>query len=529
MFNFKSAKVKTKLVIGFLIVSGIGAIIGINGITKAGQINDLATQMYQEEVIGLGLVSEANLQLISASRAIRSAALASDHETRQQHIDSVLNRLKLLKESLDKSKEYFPDQAGQTILKSAQESLQVYEKGILETIQVIKSENLSEMKDSVTLINRSRADADKIDNLMTDLVNIKKSNASSLNDETDEIYAHIRRTLILLTIFGVLTGIAIGAAITVSITRQLGGEPAEVAQMARSVAQGDLTMAIDTAHALPGSIVQAMHEMQQSLQAVVGSVRQSSDSIATGANQIAAGNADLSNRTEEQASNLQETAASMEQLASTVKSNADAAHMASRLAQSASEAAQRGGSTVKDMVEVMGGIHASSQKIEDIIDVIDGIAFQTNILALNAAVEAARAGEQGRGFAVVASEVRRLSTKSADAAKEIKALIEDSVAQITNGSGLAQAAGSRMDDIVVQVQKVSGMIEEITAATREQSQGIEQINDAVIQLDQVTQHNAALVEEAAAAAGSLNQQAQLLVSSVSVFKTRNVPLVSFNR
>jgi methyl-accepting chemotaxis protein len=291
-----------------------------------------------------------------------------------------------------------------------------------------------------------------------------------------------------------------------------------VARAASAIAEGDLAAPIDASQARPGSVVAAMRDMQRALRQVVGSVREASDSIATGAGQIAVGNADLSQRTEEQASNLEETAASMEELTSTVQSSADTARQAADLARTASAAAQAGGQVVGNVVATMGEINASSQRIADIIGVIDGIAFQTNILALNAAVEAARAGEQGRGFAVVAGEVRALAQKSASAAKEIKGLIHDSVGKVENGSRLVHDAGQAMGTIVTQVQRVADLIGEITAATQEQTAGIGQINEAVTQLDTVTQQNAALVEESAAAADSLNNQAKQLVQAVAVFR-----------
>ena len=251
---------------------------------------------------------------------------------------------------------------------------------------------------------------------------------------------------------------------------------------------------------------------------IVGEVRLSSDSIATGSSEIATGNADLSQRTEEQASNLEETAASMEELTSTVKNNADTAHKAAALAGEASRAAVQGGEVVAQVVSPMEEISAASRKITDIISVIDGIAFQTNILALNAAVEAARAGEQGRGFAVVASEVRSLAQRSADAAREIKTLIGASVEKVENGTQLVSEAGRSMEGIVAQVQRVSDLIGEISSATSEQTTGISQVGEAVTQLDQVTQQNAALVEQSAAAADSLRHQAAKLAEVVSVFR-----------
>jgi methyl-accepting chemotaxis protein len=258
--------------------------------------------------------------------------------------------------------------------------------------------------------------------------------------------------------------------------------------------------------------------MNDSLAKVVGEVRQGTDTMATASSQIASGNQDLSSRTEQQASSLQETAASMEELTSTVKQNADNARQANQLAVSASEVAVRGGSVVSQVVDTMSAINTSSRKIVDIIAVIDGIAFQTNILALNAAVEAARAGEQGRGFAVVASEVRSLAQRSAAAAKEIKGLIDDSVGKVAAGSHQVAEAGQTMEEIVASVKRVTDIMGEIMSASHEQTQGIEQINQAISQMDQVTQQNAALVEEAAAAAGSLQEQAGSLSQVVSVFQ-----------
>jgi methyl-accepting chemotaxis protein len=268
-----------------------------------------------------------------------------------------------------------------------------------------------------------------------------------------------------------------------------------------------------------GQLMQALKHMNDSLAKVVGEVRTGTDTIATASGQIASGNQDLSSRTEQQASSLEETAASMEELTSTVKQNADNARQANQLAVSASEVAVKGGSVVSQVVDTMGSINASSRKIVDIIGVIDGIAFQTNILALNAAVEAARAGEQGRGFAVVASEVRSLAQRSAAAAKEIKTLIGDSVEKVEEGSKQVAEAGRTMEEIVDSVKRVTDIMGEITAASQEQTSGIEQINQAITQMDQVTQQNAALVEQAAAAAQSLQEQAESLVHAVSVFRS----------
>ena len=313
----------------------------------------------------------------------------------------------------------------------------------------------------------------------------------------------------------------IGWVISKGMVRQLGGEPDYAAQVAESMAQGDLATEVTLRAGDQHSLLHAMASMRQSLANIVREVRHGTDAIALASNEIAAGNSDLSARTESQASSLEETAASMEELTSTVKQNAENAVHASQLAGTASEVAKRGGTVVGQVVQTMGAVHASSRKIVDIIGVIDGIAFQTNILALNAAVEAARAGEQGRGFAVVASEVRSLAQRSAEAAKEIKQLIHESVQNVEQGSQLVDQAGATMSEVVDSVRRVTEIITEIATASAEQSQGIDQINEAISNMDSVTQQNAALVEQAASAAESMKNQSAKLAQLVSVFKLSN--------
>ncbi len=318
----------------------------------------------------------------------------------------------------------------------------------------------------------------------------------------------------------VLAGIllAVGLMITRNLLRQLGGEPDVAANITQRIAQGDLTVDIPLQSNDQSSLLYAIKTMRDSLSVIVGQVRTGSEGVATASAEIAQGNNDLSARTESQASALEETAASMEELSSTVSQNADNARQANQLAMSASTVAVQGGEVVAQVVDTMKGINDSSRKISDIISVIDGIAFQTNILALNAAVEAARAGEQGRGFAVVASEVRSLAGRSAEAAKEIKTLINDSVQRVEQGSALVDQAGTTMKDVVQSIRRVTDIMAEISAASSEQSAGVSQVGEAVTQMDQATQQNAALVEEMAAAASSLKSQAHELVDTVAVFK-----------
>jgi methyl-accepting chemotaxis protein len=334
--------------------------------------------------------------------------------------------------------------------------------------------------------------------------------------------AELQRNVMIGNLGALLVTIVLGLLIARTLSRAISGGVGYAASLASKVAQGDLSSPINpNTRDEIGTLLHSLRDMQASLAQVVSRVRQGSESVSTASAEIAQGNHDLSARTESQASALEETAASMEELSSTVKQNADNARQANQLAQSASTVAVKGGEVVAQVVDTMKGINDSSKKIADIISVIDGIAFQTNILALNAAVEAARAGEQGRGFAVVASEVRSLAGRSADAAKEIKTLITDSVGRVEQGSALVDQAGSTMSEVVASIRRVTDIMGEISAASTEQSQGVSQIGEAITNMDQTTQQNAALVEEMAAAASSLKGQAQDLVESVAVFKLAN--------
>ncbi len=328
-------------------------------------------------------------------------------------------------------------------------------------------------------------------------------------------FERISMSLIAVMIVGAMLASIFGLLLLRSIINPL----SEAVEIANRVASGDLTNRIEVNSTNEtGRLMQALKTMNDNLVDLIGKVRMSTESISTATGEIASGNTDLSQRTEEQASSLEETASSMEELTSTVRQNADNARQANQLAAGASEVAVKGGTVVGQVVQTMSSINDSSKKIVEIIGVIDGIAFQTNILALNAAVEAARAGEQGRGFAVVATEVRTLAQRSAAAAKEIKELINDSVTKVEEGTRLVDEAGSTMDEIVSAVKRVTDIMSEISAASQEQSSGIEQVNQAVTQMDEATQQNAALVEEAAAAAESMKEQAHALSQAVTVFK-----------
>jgi methyl-accepting chemotaxis protein-1 (serine sensor receptor) len=351
------------------------------------------------------------------------------------------------------------------------------------------------------------------------LVDKVAENIASLSAEHLKASNAQGRRAALLSVGMMLVAAALAAVMVVVMSRSTVGPIRHAVKVAEAVASGDLSTRIEVRRSdEAGQLLTALKVMNVQLASIVSTVRNSSDSIATRSSQVAAGSADLSQRTEQQASALEQTAASMEELGATVRLNAENALQATSLAAEASNVAARGGQVVGEVVQTMKGIHESSQKIADIIGVIDGIAFQTNILALNAAVEAARAGEQGRGFAVVASEVRSLAQRSATAAKEIKTLIGTSVERVAEGSALVDRAGSQMGEVVTAIRRVTDIVGEISGASAEQSQGVGQVGEAITQIDQVTQQNAALVEESSAAAESLKVQAQHLVQAVSAFR-----------
>ncbi len=416
----------------------------------------------------------------------------------------------------DIAKLRLPAQEQETVAKIG-DSFKAYAAGFETVVVAIQGGQIASTQDANTAMGKHKEAVHGMEKSVDAINERAIQRAAGVVDLVDGVRARAANVQIGLAVAGMLLAVGSCWLLTRSITSPL----REAVRVAETVAAGDLGTHIEVRHRdETGQLLASLQRMNDSLVRIVGDVRNASESIATGSTQIANGNADLSQRTEEQASNLQQTAASMEELTATVKHNADTARQAAQLSAGASAVAAQGGTAFGQVVRTMDDISASSKKIADIIGVIDGIAFQTNILALNAAVEAARAGEQGRGFAVVAGEVRTLAQRSAQAAREIKALIGESVEKVENGTRLVGDAGQTMDDIVAQVKRVSDLIGEISGSSVEQSTGIDQIGHAVNQLDQVTQQNAALVEESAAAAESLKHQAARLAEMVAVFKLR---------
>ncbi|WP_081897665.1 methyl-accepting chemotaxis protein [Massilia sp. BSC265] len=512
-------KVGTRLLLGFFIVSLIGAMVAGIGIRNMGKINDRTDLMYHQELLGISAIKEANLNLSNLGRSLRNALLAPTQEARDQYLADAQATRELMQRNLATGRQLIVTERGKAVLLELDNQLQPYLPMIDELVNKIRSEPLQANSSTIDYMFNIYAPAlAPVTHKLTELSRLKEDYAKEISEESKALYASARGTMVFLVMCAMAAGLGLGVMFTRSLTRQLGGEPAYAVAVAGRIASGDLATDVELRPGDDSSLLFAMRTMRDSLATIVSQVRGGTESIASGSRQIASGNLDLSARTEEQASSLEETASSMEELTSTVKHNADNARQANQLAVAASEVAGKGGAMVAQVVQTMGSINESARKIVDIIGVIDGIAFQTNILALNAAVEAARAGEQGRGFAVVASEVRNLAQRSASAAKEIKALIDESVRNVDSGARLVDEAGDTMKDIVERVVSVAGIIGEITVASQEQAGGIDQINQAISQMDQVTQQNASLVEEAAAASDALQDQARKLAQLVSMFK-----------
>ncbi len=477
-------------------------------------VMSMATGIRKTNVPQVQAIAELELNVTRTSLQLRHAILARNPEELGAALADIAEKQKALYAKLDEFGQNMDDEAGKRAFAPMRGLMDGFWVQGVENVKLIqagqKEEAFAFLVDK-TIPARNR--------LLAVLADEKKRQGDTLAQRVDRLIDDAKMTLysdLSVAILVILLQIGLTLYLR-GVTRQLGADPHELKRVADAVAAGDLALNIRVAPGDKDSAMAALSTMSQKLATTVQTVRQNAEGVANASAEIAQGNHDLSARTEQQASALEQTAASMEQLGSTVRQNADNARTANQLAMSASTVAVQGGEVVAEVVETMKGINASSNKIADIITVIDGIAFQTNILALNAAVEAARAGEQGRGFAVVAGEVRNLAQRSAEAAKEIKELITASVERVELGTQLVDKAGVTMTEVVNSIRRVADIMGEISAASSEQSSGVSQVGEAVTHMDQATQQNAALVEEMAAAASSLNQQAQELVNAVAVF------------
>ncbi len=518
--NFAQMKVSTRLAAGFALVLALLFASLMLSLNRMSAMQDKIHEIVAVNNAQLAQAITIRAALYDRMVAVRNVVLLNTEAEMRPEVERVHAQEKRSNDAVAALTKLFDRPATTAEEKASLARMRELEAALVPVVNRALELGLQNkvQEATKTLIEDVRPVQRKIMAEITTLVELQDKLSAQAANDAQEAYDGARSLSIMLGVVGMLLGAAAALLITRSITKQLGGEPQLAAEVATRIAAGDLDVQIDIAAGDGNSLMFAMKSMRDRLADIVRNVRNGTDTIATASSQIAAGNLDLSSRTEQQASSLEETASSMEELTSTVRQNAENAGQANQLAISASEVAARGGSVVSEVVETMEQINGSARKIVDIIGVIDGIAFQTNILALNAAVEAARAGEQGRGFAVVATEVRSLAQRSAAAAKEIKALIGDSVDKVENGSRLVAEAGSTMDEVVSSVRRVTDIMAEITAASHEQSTGIEQVNQAITQMDQVTQQNAALVEEAAAAADSLQEQAAALSEIVGVFR-----------
>ena len=499
------------LAFGLLIVMMLGVV--VIGLVRFGTVGTVNSRIIEEDWVKAEAANMIDTTTRANARRTMELVLATDAQHLQAIKAAIATNKKTIDEAVATLDKLVHLPKGKALLAQLKEKRGQYVQSFTRVIGLVDG---GARDDAIALIKSETLPA--LDALQEPINGLTALQKRIVANSSTEVLGDIRNSSWVMLALG-LSGLALGSVLAYWITRSITVPLRRAVQVAQTVAAGDLGSHIEVAGRDETSeLLQALRDMNHNLQNIVSQVRSGTDTIATATSQIAAGNQDLSSRTEEQASALEQTAASMQELAGTVKHNFDSGKHANELAESAAQVAAKGGAVVAQVVDTMEAINASSRKIADIIGVIDGIAFQTNILALNAAVEAARAGEQGRGFAVVASEVRSLAGRSAVAAKEIKELISASVDNVSAGCTLVEQAGSTMDEIVVSVRRVADIMGEISLASQDQTTGIDQINQAMVQMDQVTQSNAALVEEAAAAAQSLEQQAQALVQATSVFR-----------
>jgi len=514
--RFSSLRVSTRLGLAFGLVLLMSAVSGGLALNRLRAIEDNLQDVVTDNNVKIRHSSEMSDALHVASRTMRTAALLDDKAQQKAELDKLGASRQRYDQAFEALSRMPASEAGKALRAQIAAARDAARPLNDRFVALATAGNIADA--STVLLGQAIPATQKWQDLIRENIRLQEADTQRLYQEAEADYAAARNLLIGTNLAALVLAALLARRVTRSITGALGGEPEAAAEVAKRVASGDLGTPVPVRAGDAHSLMAQLQAMQASLRQVVATVRHNADSVATASAQIAQGNQDLSQRTEEQASALQQTAASMEQLGATVRHNTDNARQASTLAGQASDVARQGGEVVGQVVDTMKGIQDSSHRIADIIGVIDGIAFQTNILALNAAVEAARAGEQGRGFAVVAGEVRSLAQRSAEAAREIKGLITASVERVEHGTALVDRAGATMAEVVSSIRHVADLMGEVNNASAEQSAGVGQVGQAIGAMDQTTQQNAALVEESAAAAESLRAQAQQLVQTVAVFR-----------
>jgi methyl-accepting chemotaxis protein len=509
-------KLSQKLVGSLMLCAFVTAIVGTVGVLKVREVATMQTEMYDREFIPVRQDGTAAWQAASHFRRLYSYILNPDPAGRADTVRLNHGGEAAILAAFDYERTHASNDAQKQLLSDFDTAWPAYMKS------VAKVEALADQGDQTGALAELKSTTDpmhvKLRTLVIKLSDVRDELAKQRVADGATLVASVTWWIAICALVGVAVAIGLGLVVTRAIVQQIGGEPAAVAQVVELIAGGDLSARVDVGGADRRSILYAVARMQERLATTIGSIRESAESVSVASKQIASGNIDLSARTEEQAASLEQTAASMQELTQTVSQNSDNARHANTLALKAASVADTGSTAVEGMVQTIGQISGSSTRISEITGVIEGIAFQTNILALNAAVEAARAGEQGRGFAVVASEVRSLAQRSASAAKEIKEMISTSVATIQGGTQQASEVSATMVDIKEAIRRVSDIVGEIATASEEQNRSIQQVGQAVTQMDETTQQNAALVEQAAAAAQSLEGQAGKMKQAVSVFR-----------
>jgi methyl-accepting chemotaxis protein len=513
-------RVSTRLALGFGSILVLLLIIMGISLNSLDTLNAKVRTVTDDNWPAAAAAFDARVRNDENAVAIRNLILSDDPADQSTQKGNIAQTQQTMDKDLSVMDRYASEATERTLLQKIEKSRNLYVEKLPQLYKLVETEGTSDRARVRGYLNdQMRPLLAAYQSALGDMVAYQSNRMQDATQDAASAHTEARLLLAATGAVALLLAICVGYLITRGLLRQLGGEPHYAADIAEKIAAGDLSIPVQTKAGDTSSLLYAMKGMRSSLAALVGQVRSGANAIATATGQIAAGNQDLSSRTEEQASSLAETAATMEEITSTVKQNADNAQQANSLAAAAATTATEGGDSVAQLVRTMGEINTTSEHVAEIIGVIDSIAFQTNILALNAAVEAARAGEQGRGFAVVASEVRALAQRSAASAKEIKTLIDTAVKVTSQGDEQAAQVGIKMKEIVTSINRVTDIMGEISAASREQATGIEQVNIAVSQMDDVTHQNASLVEESAAAAESLSAQANSLARIVSTFRT----------